>query len=89
MEIQIMSTNNKMPKEIKVWIKAVDEEERVLINDLKIEDPKGKWKYTKPSSLGVARNGEKLLLTKQAAFQMQYAFCDFPENYSYEVVEAL
>jgi hypothetical protein len=45
MEIQIMSTNNKMPKEIKVWIKAVDEEERVLINDLKIEDPKGKWKY--------------------------------------------
>lgn len=78
----------KMPKEVKVWIKTVDEEERVLMNDLKREDPKAGWKYTKPSSLGVAWNGEKLLLTKQAAWQMQYAFEEFPANYNYEIVEA-
>lgn len=79
----------KMPTEVKNWIKQVDEEERVLMNDLKKEDPKGGWRYTKPSSLGVEWNGIKLLLTEQAAWQMQYAFDDFPANYSYEVVESL
>jgi hypothetical protein len=78
----------KIPNEIKKWIQQCNEDERVLIKDLKREDPKGGWKYVRPS-VGMSWNGEKLLITSSSLNQVAGAFDEFPENYQYEEVSFL